>query len=317
MDNALLFERDAVEEVDWAEGIPRLGRSSVLWVDLERPSDEELRHLGDALELQEDSLRDLAQPERRGSTFGDYGEYLHVTMLAPGDHGLIRVACLVAERWLVTIRDAPLEVVETFRVRASGSGEMGRLDGLAFLANLVEWVLGSYFEAFERVEVALEEVDAAAMSGEIAGRDEVIGRLVEVRREIAGLRRALTSHRETILSLTRPELEAIASSSSAERFASLRDRLEEAVQAARDSRESVVGSFDVLIASTGQRTNDIMKVLTLASVLILPGTLLAGVMGMNFRLGLFDDPVYFWAVIGAMAALAIVTLLVARTRAWI
>ena len=60
------------------------------------------------------------------------------------------------------------------------------------------------------------------------------------------------------------------------------------MQAARDSRESVVGAFDVVIASTGQRTNEIMKVLTLASVLILPGTLIAGVMGMNFQLGVFD-----------------------------
>jgi Mg2+ and Co2+ transporter CorA len=54
------------------------------------------------------------------------------------------------------------------------------------------------------------------------------------------------------------------------------------MQAARDSRESVVGAFDVVIASTGQRTNEIMKFLALASVLILPGTLIAGVMGMTF-----------------------------------
>jgi len=97
----------------------------------------------------------------------------------------------------------------------------------------------------------------------------------------------------------------------------LRDRLEVAIQGARDSRESVVGSFDVLLASTGQRTNEIMKVLTLVSVLILPGTLLAGVMGMNFKLGLFAEDVYFWVVIAAMVLVAIVTLVVARMRDWI
>ena len=97
----------------------------------------------------------------------------------------------------------------------------------------------------------------------------------------------------------------------------MRDRLEAAVQAARDSRESVVGSFDVLLASTGQRTNEIMKVLTLVSVLILPGTLLAGVMGMNFKLGLFTEDAYFWVVIAAMVLVAIVTLVVARMRDWI
>ena len=153
--------------------------------------------------------------------------------------------------------------------------------------------------------------------GEVESKDDVLFRLVEMRREIGRLRRALTSHRETLLALARPELEAIASSKSAERFSSLRARLDEAVQAARDSRESVVGSFDVLIASTGQRTNDIMKVLTLASVLILPGTLLAGVMGMNFKLGLFRDPLYFWIVVAAMVAIALLTLAIARVRDWI
>ncbi len=104
--------------------------------------------------------------------------------------------------------------------------------------------------------------------------------------------------------LTRPELEAIASSDSAERFTSLRDRLEEAVQASRDARESIVGSFDVLLASTGQRTNEIMKVLTLASVLLLPGALIAGVMGMNFEVGIFETAAYFWVVLAIIATVA-------------
>ena len=120
-----------------------------------------------------------------------------------------------------------------------------------------------------------------------------------------------------MLSLTRPELEAIASSDSAERFCSLRDRLEEAVQAARDARESIVGSFDVLLASTGQRTNEIMKVLTLASVLLLPGALIAGVMGMNFEVGIFETATYFWVVLAIIVAVAGTTLVVARVREWI
>ena len=162
------------------------------------------------------------------------------------------------------------------------------LDGLGFLANLLEWALSSYLDAFEALEHDLEEIDAKAMSGEASVSDEVLAGLVEMRREVGRLRRALVSHREVVLALTRPELEAIASSDSAERFTSLRDRLEEAVQASRDARESIVGSFDVLLASTGQRTNEIMKVLTLASVLLLPGALIAGVMGMNFEVGIFE-----------------------------
>jgi magnesium transporter len=89
------------------------------------------------------------------------------------------------------------------------------------------------------------------------------------------------------------------------------------VQEARDARESIVGSFDVLIARTGHRTNDIMKVLTLTSVILLPGVLIAGVMGMNFKAGLFESTWLFYVVVAVILAIAAVTFSVAKMRDWI
>ena len=233
------------------------------------------------------------------------------------EHTLVAMTCLVSERWIVTAHDRPLEVLETFRERASASGDTGRLDGPEFLANVLEWVFESYFESFEDVELVLEEIDTPSMSGEVKSKDQVLSRLVEVRREIGRLRRALTSHREVILSLTRPELEAITSSAAAERFATLRRRLDDAAPAARDSRDSFVGSFDIVLANTGHRTNEIMKVLTLTSVILLPGALLAGVMGMNFQVGLFDNAALFWVVLALIVAIAPLTIGFAKLRDWI
>ena len=89
------------------------------------------------------------------------------------------------------------------------------------------------------------------------------------------------------------------------------------VQEARDAREAIVGSFDVLIARGGHRTNEIMKVLTLTSVILLPGALLAGVMGMNFKVGLFDNATLFWVVLAVIVAIAPVTIGFAKRRSWI
>jgi Mg2+ and Co2+ transporter CorA len=58
-----------------------------------------------------------------------------------------------------------------------------------------------------------------------------------------------------------------------------------------------------------------MKVLTLASVLIPPGTSLAGIMGMNFKLGLFADETYFWFTLAAMLAIAGLAFAAVRMRA--
>ena len=315
----MLFEQDAVEEVDdWQDQLPAIRASSVLWIDLESPTDDELEHLASALDLSARSVQLLHDRDHEAPCFHDFESYLQISALAPVGFGDLAVlGCLVGESWVVTVRDRQLEILETFRERASGSGDTGGLQGLEFLANLLEWVFESYFEAFEEIEGVLEEIEVSAMSGDIDGSPEVLGRLVSVRHEVGHLRRALSAHREPILALTRPEVDAISSSSSAERFAGLSNRIESAIDAARDSRESVIGSFDVLLATTGQRTNEIMKVLTLASVLLLPGSLLAGIMGMNFRLGLFTNPNYFWVVVAIMLGVAVVTLAIARMRDWI
>ncbi len=79
----------------------------------------------------------------------------------------------------------------------------------------------------------------------------------------------------------------------------------------------LIGTFDVHMTRTAQRTNDIMKVLTLASAILLPASVIAGVMGMNFKLAFFDDPGMFWFVIAGMAAIALGTIGFARWRNWL
>jgi magnesium transporter len=308
-----------VEEVDWTTKLPRIGRSALLWIDLEQPSAGDLTALSDVLELHEETRRSLLD-DRAGPALGDHGHYLHVRAIGltnAGHRDLAPVDCLVSERWLVTLHEAPVDVVERFRERAEGTGEFGRIDGPAFLANLLEWALTSYLEAFEALEADLEEIEVEAMSGRVSNGEHALAALVEMRREVGRLRRALVSHREVVLALSRPELDSITSSDSAERCVALRGRLEDAVQASRDTRDSIVGSFDVLLASTSRRTNEIMKVLTLASVLLLPGALIAGVMGMNFKIGLFETAAYFWVVLGIILAVAAATLAAARAREWI
>ena len=217
---------------------------------------------------------------------------------------------------MITAHDEPIAVLEEFADRASGSGDTGSMDGPTFLAALLEWVLGAYTDAFERIEQRLERFDVHAMRGE-ADAEQEIERLVEMRLEVGRLRRSLSAHRPTLVALTYPELEPLGDGDSAKRFESLLARFEATMQEARDARDATIGSFDVLLARGGHRTNEIMKVLTLASVILLPGALLAGVMGMNFKVGLFEEPMVFWVVVAVIIAVAPVTLGLARARDWL
>ena len=117
--------------------------------------------------------------------------------------------------------------------------------------------------------------------------------------------------------MTHPELVLLGNNKSCERFESLYTGYEATLQEARDAREVIVGSFDVLIGRGGHRTNKVMTVLTLTSVILLPGALLAGVMGMNFKVGLFEQTYLFWVVLAVIVAVAPLTIAVAKLRHWI
>ena len=319
MSAAILFDRDKVERLDdLGERPRRLRGGKLLWVDVGRNSEDEAHRVAEAFGL-DSATRDCLTGSKDRAVFKDHGRYIHVTTYAPDedDEGeLIALECVVGENWVLTAHDQPIPVLEEFASRVSGSGDTGSLDGPGFLAALLEWVLGSYSAAFERIEHRLEEFDIEAMRGDADG-SRYIERLIQMRKQVGKLRRALAAHRSALVSLTHPELEALGDNDSSERFASLLRRFEATVQEARDAREAIVGSFDVLIARSGHRTNEIMKVLTLTSVILLPGALIAGVMGMNFKVGLFDNSSLFWVVLAGILLIAPVTIGLAKLWRWI
>ena len=103
----------------------------------------------------------------------------------------------------------------------------------------------------------------------------------------------------------------------AEALASLIHRLERATDAVANAREMLIGTFDVHMTRTAQRTNDTMRLLTWVSVTLLPAAVVAGVMGMNFQIGLFEHPEFFWVILASMILFALATLTVAKRRHWL
>ena len=319
---AYRFDAKQSEQVeDWEAAADDLHSGELLWLALRDPSDEEVAKIVEVLELDDKLTPLLREPPERASVT-DEGNCLYMTLVAIAGEteapAAVSVECVLGENWVVTSHHKEIEVLEEFLERAEGGGQIGALDSPSFAAALGEWVVASYLRAFEAVETALEELDAKVIS-QTPSRDvsAELDRLVELRLRVGSLRRALAPHRGVVRSLAHPELDALSTEASAQLFADLESRVAQALSAAGDTKESIFGSFDLLVARIGQRTNDIMKVLTLGTVILLPATVLAGVMGMNFRVGLFDYAWMFWAVIAAMLGIAVLVLAAARAREWI
>jgi magnesium transporter len=320
--NSFLFSGERSERVeDWQAALEKLGRKELLWIALRDTTEREESAVCRELELSPTEARRLRESPDRASVTDD-GEHLYVTLFAvsgdPDAPALVPIECVIGRNWVLTAHRDEVAVLEEFLERAEGGGQVGDLDPPSFVAAVCEWVIASYLRAFEAVEAELEELDAKIIS-ETPRRDisGELSTLVELRRRIGSLRRALAPHREVVSSLEHPELDALSTEDSARRFANLEGRVTHALDAARDTKQSAFGTFDLLVARIGQRTNDIMKVLTLGTVILLPATVLAGVMGMNFKVGLFAQAWLFWVTIAVMLVVAALVLSIARVREWI
>ncbi len=301
-------------EVDGAA----LGEHQLLWIDLVGTADEDVVALLERLGVPSDAQPYLLQATGEPSA-DDHGGTLRVEVAAlvrPDDCEPVSIVCLVGNAWVVTSHTDAVPFLDDFRERASGGSELGVLDAPSFLARVLEWQLTTYNAAIEAIVERIDELDQGLLVS-LKRHTDLLPQLVALRRRIAQLRMQLAPHREVFARLASPELDHVSSAQSSEAFRALSRQVADVIATIEDTREMLLGSFDILMSRTGQRTNDVMKVLTIASVVILPSTLIAGVLGMNFHPAFFDSPNLFWAALGLMAVLICATLIAARRMRWI
>lgn len=292
-------------------------------MDLQSPTEEESLSVWTAF-----STREAREHHRAGRAASPqvhlHDEYIHVTSIVAMSHeqsvaNASQLESLVGENWVVTIHDAKSGLVNGFMELATGPSQLGALDAPSFLATTLELVVISYIEESADIEATLEDLDAEVMGSQDRDLDGRAAVLVKARQRVGDLRRALSPHRRFYTTLSHSELDRLSTEASAERFRRLAVHVDDAIGTARDAKDAVMNSFDVLVLRTENRTNEIVKVSTLASILLLPGTLIAGLMGMNVNLGTsdFTSSGLFWGSIAAVVAVAGTTLAFARARHWI
>lgn len=304
---------EAVNLSSW--GQRRIHRDELLWVDLTDPSPEEIAAVQQALGLGDETANRLGdEPDGPDTTV--HTEGVEVVVQAPGeelDDPPRSLRVLVGDGWVITAHPEPITFIEEHREQIQDQREVGSLTPVQFLIVMLDWVVRAYFVAADKLEDEVDRLDEAALRSE----RQLLDRLVQMRRRIARIRRMLTPHLELFAALARPDLLGRADDQERVALGAVGDRLGRAADAIGNAREMLIGTFDVHMTRTAQRTNDVMKVLTLASVILLPAVVLAGVMGMNFQVPLFDNPDLFWVVIAVMVALAVGTIAAARWRRWL
>jgi Mg2+ and Co2+ transporter CorA len=291
-----------------------------LWVDIDLDAGGTLDPVASSLKLRDSERRRIESDEGVARlVYG--GERVHLTLEAIEPHDrstpdtpLVRreIDLLAIPSVVVSVHHGRVDALERFVEQLSGETTLGALDAADLMSSLADEVIGGYHAVAERIEKEIDRLDQVALRG---SDTNLLARLVEIRRRIAFVRRTLAPHRGALAALGRPEMRS--ESGVGDPSPGLGDRLESALSSIEALRDALLGTYDIYMGREAQRTNDVMKVLTMVSAVFLPAVVLAGIMGMNFQLPFFDESSNFFVVIGLMAMTGLALVLFARWRHWL
>jgi magnesium transporter len=304
---------------------PRLAEQTaggLTWVHLTAPTGEEATQLAERYGWHALDLEDVLSKRQRPKV-DEYPEYLFLVLHFPAydrDIGRLNAAELdvfLGPDFLITLPNVELHPVTRLFARCEEDDELREnlfAKGSGYLLYHVLDDLFDYcFPILDKIGHKLDSIEDEMFEG---AAEDVVRDLSNVKQEIISYRKIIKPERSTLRVLEArtqrflpQDLEVYFDDivDAAERIWDLLDNYKEVVEALEDTNESVIS----------HRQNDVLRVLTIFSVIILPLTFITGIFGMNVDFPGFGGREAFWAIIGAMAATLVGMVAFFRYKRWI
>jgi magnesium transporter len=180
---------------------------------------------------------------------------------------------------------------------------------------IIDSMVDNYEPELDELEREMDHLEEQAVLG--AG-DNLMRPMLDVKRDLSALRRVLFPQRDVVGRLARREFPVI-SNEMAYRFRDVYDHLVRYSDETTMFQDRMTGILEGYLSAISNRLNQVMKVLTVVSTILLPMTVLTSLWGMNVMLPQFGGgaTAQFWWIIGIMAAITVAMLAVFRWKRWI
>ncbi len=290
-----------------------------VWVDVQGFADEDkLWKLAEIFGLHPLVLEDATNvPQRAKSEVHAHEHVIVCRVPMLGESGEVETpqVCLILGRgWLITVQDHRRGFFDPVRKQLREGVEEIRKHGVDYLAYaLIDAVVDRYFPVVQDLAEQLEDLEA-----EVAERaaPSQLTRIQQLRRALTVIRRVGWPQREALGELSR-EPSAFVSDGVRVYLRDAEQHIRQIIELADSSRELAGLATEIYLSQLSQRTNEVMKVLTLISSIFIPLTFIVGVYGMNFDYMPELRMRYGYPVVMfAMAALAIGFGVWFRRRGW-
>lgn len=298
---------DQSSPADRAEGyVLDMPEPGWLWVDIRDEGPAETAAVVERLGLDPDLVSESLSPASH-PWMEEHGDVIHVVVQGFATGTGDRMASLgldvfMGQRFLLTVHEGELASVEEMRdrcetspadVSASSPGELFGQVALTAARRVNPLVA--------ELERRLEELEESAIQGD----PQTVVEVHALRRDVIYMRRILGPQHDVFEDLAEVSHPAVppAARRAFQRVTTQHKRALESLEAARALLATVLETYR---GAQADETNEIMRVLTVFSAILLPLTLIAGVWGMNFaRIPGSDITDGFWWLVGAMAVLGV------------
>lgn len=307
-----------------APRVEQIESSGLRWVNIERPGALERAWLEEHFDFHALDLEDVLSRNQRPK-IDVYDEYLFIVLHLPvfdpaaGRLGAGELDVFVGPDYVVTIPNQPLQPVEYLFERCRGSEELReRLfsPGSGYLLyRLVDDSFDYCFPMLRKIGNKLDALEDDIFGGR---SEEVVRDISNVKQEIINFRKVIRPQRPVLRDLEKVKQRYLAPDldleiyfddivDAHERIWDMLENYKEVAEALEETNEAVLS----------HRVNDILRVLTSISVIVLPLTLVASIWGMNSEVPGQGDPTGFWIVIVAMVAILLGMIAYFRRRGWL
>ncbi|MCB9838159.1 MAG: magnesium/cobalt transporter CorA [Phycisphaeraceae bacterium] len=285
--HVIWFESDGFEEreVGAGEDLHAMIRPDrTLWIDIRGMADiETIRGIGAVFGVSPLAIADIINVGQRPKTEDLANALLTIARMVTLDEaGRLhweQVSFVVGEGFLLTFQETPVDCFEPVRVRIRQNGPVVRKAGPDLLSVLLlDAVVDGYFPVIEEFGERLEELETIVLTRPVPS---VMSEIYHVKRELSLFRRAAWPLRDA-LSRSLTERTRFTGPETQPYLHDVRDHILQVVDVLESYRELATSLIEVYLSSVSNRTNEVMRVLTIIATIFIPLGFLAGVYGMNF-----------------------------------
>ncbi len=262
-------------------------KPGVTWVDIEGINDiQTLEKIGLCFGLHPLVMEDILNTDQRPK-IEDYGDYLYIVlrMLShekeSGEINSEQVSLILGGNFVLSIQEgAKGDVFDPVRNRIrNGKGQIRKL-GADYLAySLIDAVVDNYFIILEKTGERIELLEETLIS---APGPETLHQIHNLKREMIYLRKSVWPLREVVSGMQRRD-SALIREGTGYYLRDVYDHTIQVIDTVETFRDMLSGMLDIYLSSISNRTNAVMKVLTVIATIFIPLTWIAGVYGMNFK----------------------------------